>query len=83
MGVTRQSTVHTSDGATGQIQSGSRCQSRSNRLNNLGRTVVDGLELSQECCATAPSGIARTLSAVRKLAMLRDRSLFALKYQVS
>jgi hypothetical protein len=46
VGVTRQSIVFTTDGATDQLKSGSRYQSRSNRLKDLGLIVVDGLELS-------------------------------------
>jgi hypothetical protein len=54
LGVTRQSVVHTTVGATDQLKRGSRCQSRSNRLKDLGRIAVDGLELSQERIGAVP-----------------------------
>jgi hypothetical protein len=46
--------VFTTGGATDQLKSGSRCQSRSNRLKYFGLIVVDELELSQKRIGAVP-----------------------------
>jgi hypothetical protein len=82
VGVTCQSTVHTTVGVTEQLESGSRRHLRSTRLNELRRIGVDRLELNQERIGAVPLRFLGSHVGLRHLLSgrsLRDSSLFALK----